>query len=101
MPQPRPGSEPALGARPPPEASLRRRARLLAGLDRAVAPTSEDERVALFTDYADVRPDVRPELDLGQHPVCLLLALADPAGRLVVAGRLRPLRLLCGELSGG
>ena len=60
----------------------------LSGLDRALAPTSEDERVALFTDYADIRPDDRPELDLGQHPVCLLFA--DPAGRLVsLAGRSR------------
>ena len=49
----------------------------LSGLDRAVAPPSEDERVALFADYADVHP----ELDLGQHPVCLLFE--DPAGRLV------------------
>ena len=45
----------------------------LSGLDRAVAPPSEDERVALFADYADVH--------LGQHPVCLLFE--DPAGRLV------------------
>ena len=49
----------------------------LSGLDRAVAPPSEDERVALFADYADVQPD----LDLGQHPMCLLFE--DPAGRLV------------------